>query len=591
MKLVKILASFEESIFRPEIQRVIFDYRHSAVDEESPGCISKSLTAPADSRDLSLSLDTSGSIVFPLDSAASAEQFAQLRKIEGKSKSGKEALRFRCSTVAESQPSNLPVKSRDSKYFVQENLTGKSPSPKDQDTSSDFEGKTSVKLPVVKESTLFSNREDSTRIPSSPEDDSDQEIVEVRKDSALFLEEAEGLPALREILRARAPRIIRPRRESSGYASNLGTFDEDRRNSSSVDVLQDLSSFLKERRRSSAGPKRLNSRVIVGRTEESLTEEVDCERMPTTEIHRKVSGAGLEMPNIEEAKEILRDEAHSRQESSDNLYELTEDVSRHQDVSSSVFDVSSISQSISRLSTSPSRTASNQQVHRLLSSSLSSSKLFDKSDQFIDRSKAIGIEDESIREPTTNRSKEKSIQKQELQLSVLPRSIKMYRLMSTQSEDRIDGELQLDRRISFQMSKQNDVTASSKDPRDLSSSRSENVSMLKSSASSDIQALASTELADDSSIRTVCSSGEVGTSQRYLGDASNVTVRPIYPYCPYSPYGSPQGSPRNRRRPLRESRRVSIDNRQGALQLNQYKLLDNIGQVRWNIFVEGFFCL
>ncbi|XP_034181114.2 uncharacterized protein LOC117604773 isoform X1 [Osmia lignaria lignaria] len=572
--------------------------KHSAIDEESPGCISKSLTAPADSRDLNLSLDTSGNIVFPLDSGTSAEQLAQLRKIEGKSKSSKEALRFRYSTVAESQPLNLPIKTRDSKYFVQEDLTRKSPSPKDQepDRPIDFEGKASIKLPVVKESTLlkFDNREDSTRIPSSPEDNSDQEIVEVRKDSALFLEEAEGLPALREILRARAPRIIRPRRESSGYASNLGTFDEDRRNSSSVDVLQDLSSFLKERRRSSAGPKRLNSRVIIGRAEESLTEEVvDCERMPTTEIHRKASGAGLEMPNIEEAKEIPRDEVHSRQESSDNLYglnDLTEDVSisRHQDVSSSIFDVSSLSQSISRLSTSPSRTASNQQVHRLLSSSLSSSKLSDKPDQSIDRSKVIGtdIEDESIREPPTHRTKEKSIQKQDLQLSVLPRSIKMYRLMSTQSEDRIDGQLQLDRRISFQMSKQNDVTASSKDPRDLSSrspNRSTNVSMLKSSVSSDIQALASTEVGEDSSIRTVCSSGEVGTSQRYLGDTSNVTVRPIYPYCPYSPYGSPQGSPRNRRRPLRESRRVSIDNRQGALQLNQYKLLDNIGQGSYGI--------
>lgn len=54
-------------------------------------------------------------------------------------------------------------------------------------------------------------------------------------------------------------------------------------------------------------------------------------------------------------------------------------------------------------------------------------------------------------------------------------------------------------------------------------------------------------------------------------------------YCAYSPYASPCGSPRSRRRPLRESRRVSVDNRQGALQLNQYRLLDTIGQGSYGI--------
>ena len=171
--------------------------------------------------------------------------------------------------------------------------------------------------------------------------------------------------------------------------------------------------------------------------------------------------------------------------------------------------------------------------------------------------------------------------KQSVGESIVPRPIKMYQLLSTQSEDRAEGELQLDRRI-FQISKQDDATAvlsSAKHPLNKSSS----VFTLKSSGSGDMQTLTcGTETADDSNVRKAISPGEVGTSQSFLGDGSSVSVRPIYPYCPYSPYGSPQGSPRNRRRPLRESRRVSIDNKQGALQLNQYKLLDNIGQVSLN---------
>lgn len=58
-------------------------------------------------------------------------------------------------------------------------------------------------------------------------------------------------------------------------------------------------------------------------------------------------------------------------------------------------------------------------------------------------------------------------------------------------------------------------------------------------------------------------------------------TRPIYPNVPYSPYGSPYGSPRfgRRRTPLRESSRISIEQSGSFLQLNQYKLLDQIGQV------------
>lgn len=57
--------------------------------------------------------------------------------------------------------------------------------------------------------------------------------------------------------------------------------------------------------------------------------------------------------------------------------------------------------------------------------------------------------------------------------------------------------------------------------------------------------------------------------------------RAIYPNVPYSPYSSPYGSPRTgrRRAPLRESRRISIEQTGSFLQLNQYKLMDQIGQV------------
>jgi hypothetical protein len=58
-------------------------------------------------------------------------------------------------------------------------------------------------------------------------------------------------------------------------------------------------------------------------------------------------------------------------------------------------------------------------------------------------------------------------------------------------------------------------------------------------------------------------------------------ARPIYPNCPFSPYVSPTSSPRTnrKRQPLKESRRVSIEKSGMYLQLNQYKLMDSIGQV------------
>ncbi|KAJ8957933.1 hypothetical protein NQ318_001930 [Aromia moschata] len=62
------------------------------------------------------------------------------------------------------------------------------------------------------------------------------------------------------------------------------------------------------------------------------------------------------------------------------------------------------------------------------------------------------------------------------------------------------------------------------------------------------------------------------------------TGKPIFPNCQFSPYNSPTNSPRsNRKRPLRESRRVSIEKSGTYLQLNQYKLMDSIGQGSYGI--------
>ncbi|KAK5638571.1 hypothetical protein RI129_012866 [Pyrocoelia pectoralis] len=60
--------------------------------------------------------------------------------------------------------------------------------------------------------------------------------------------------------------------------------------------------------------------------------------------------------------------------------------------------------------------------------------------------------------------------------------------------------------------------------------------------------------------------------------------RPIYPNCPYSPYGSPTHSPRGKKKqPLKESRRISMEHTGMYIQLNQYKLMDSIGQGAYGI--------
>ncbi|CAH1393517.1 unnamed protein product [Nezara viridula] len=59
-------------------------------------------------------------------------------------------------------------------------------------------------------------------------------------------------------------------------------------------------------------------------------------------------------------------------------------------------------------------------------------------------------------------------------------------------------------------------------------------------------------------------------------NSSEKSKRGIYPDVPFSPYSSPRAV--RHRPPLKESRRVSIDKTGQYLQLNQYRLIDSIGQ-------------
>lgn len=175
---------------------------------------------------------------------------------------------------------------------------------------------TSTKITLSPSGTPSNAQPGLSRV-SSEESPDGGEIQEIRKDSALYLEEAEG-SNLRKILRSRPPGIFRKaRRESSGYATSVGSFDEERKGS--ISSAGEPDALLKEKRRPI--PK-----AAGGKAEESAGEKPPTgapERMPTTELHRKVSSAGLDMPDIEEAKEIPREDASPRREGRDGDAETT----------------------------------------------------------------------------------------------------------------------------------------------------------------------------------------------------------------------------------------------------------------------------
>merc|ERR1719232_495434 len=61
------------------------------------------------------------------------------------------------------------------------------------------------------------------------------------------------------------------------------------------------------------------------------------------------------------------------------------------------------------------------------------------------------------------------------------------------------------------------------------------------------------------------------------------SARPIYPNLPYSPYSSPISSPRVRRKPLKVTKQASTEHRDNYMQLNQYKLMGQVGQGSYSI--------
>ncbi|KAF7987756.1 hypothetical protein HCN44_003619 [Aphidius gifuensis] len=410
-------------------------------------------------------------------------------------------------------------------------------------------------------------------------------------------------------------RYCRPRRESSGYMSNLSTFDDDRRTSVSNDVLQGIQGlqFIKERRRSST--KRFNTTRLM-KDEES------------------------DMPDIEEVKESLRENSISNNPNenileTDNITNIDNEkniiknltklnINYDNKIDKKILhnsfdnDKSNLHQnddiSIGKIITSPRTRQRKRVIHQYSSPSSSSSssssnleleRIPEKSciiysQEIIDKTKnqemTIVIDDDN---DEVFNCKEKQINTKNIFTknessnvkNILPKSIKVYQLLSTQSEDRGDGEPRLmDRRISLQINHHDD------DEEQLPVNKiglPDNKQFIHADSSPHLKipSVNNEEKSIDVNkknqlslpIRKLSSPGEFGIAQKLLSDNENIGVRPIYPYCPYSPYGSPQGSPGTKRRPLRESRRVSIDNRHGALQLNQYKLLDNIGQGSFGI--------
>lgn len=528
----------------------------------------------------------------------------------------------------------------------------------------------------------------------------EEKIYQVRKDSALYIDDrniesltfnenclAIGVASSENSEEFGNWKVWKPRarRESSGYFSNLGTFDEDRWTTNAMDLpnQQDLitSRDASRERRTSSTKNRLPAifnqsqqpqplQLPIGPScgQQSLTKLASLQNIEpnfqsppnqfTTAPSPKASRT--EMPNIEEQisleleksinfdssndyNDVVSISRHKDDDLAEKMCQISinngsgsrhdlptaigieeeENIEESRDSTKNVFNAEDQSGPWSCGPCCQPRTTLNPENRKIIgepngpmeieekyyyfpnlenNTSLRVSRTFDE---------AIVDEDDNdqvvtaVPEPRKERNLSSDTRK------ALPKPIKVYQLLSTQSEDRGDDEARIfDRRISLQITRPNEdetigensqicLTKEQRNRASLAEEKklihADSVPILKISRSSDLaeEKMGRRELGID----PICtsrppeifsSSGTPGlcTEERLnlLDKPSGSTIpaiRPIYPYCPYSPYGSPQGSPgSNRKRPLRESRRVSIDSRQGALQLNQYKLFNNIGQVK-----------
>ena len=421
---------------------------------------------------------------------------------------------------------------------------------------------------------LSGERDNSPSYEDDCECECAQGIYQVRKDSALYLVEKNvDTCAVPKFAASPAESCARTRRESSGYFSNLGTFDEDRW-SSPMDLAtnqRDVTTkdILRERRRSSTKNYNNNNnnsssqqanRIVCPTKEEKCSSPSDSENVIVSAKDSRVEMAKIEeQPNLEFNKSIIFDRR---------------DTERASDVS-----VENCQETVVATGRQRRRTV----AHRYSSPNIANTELerIVESGQQVER-KECHDEDDNDEVVIANLSlndKSKQDEIKEESRKFLPKSIKVYQLLSTQSEDRGDGDARVyDRRISLQIARSNENEAAECLP---CSSVEEKKQLIHADSVPILKIHSSSEGATCETIVTD-GSGAIGAEISVGGTIAG--IRPIYPYCPYSPYASPQGSPRtNRRRPLRESRRVSIDSRQGALQLNQYKLLNNIGQGSYGI--------
>uniref|UniRef100_A0A8C0H2I6 Protein kinase domain-containing protein n=1 Tax=Chelonoidis abingdonii TaxID=106734 RepID=A0A8C0H2I6_CHEAB len=85
------------------------------------------------------------------------------------------------------------------------------------------------------------------------------------------------------------------------------------------------------------------------------------------------------------------------------------------------------------------------------------------------------------------------------------------------------------------------------------------------------------------SVVVVTEYDSTGEDEHSPSSTAGVNERYIYPSLPYSPVTSPHSSPRLPRRPTVESNKVSITGFQDCVQLNQYKLKDEIGKGSYGV--------